>query len=96
MRAVHKYIVEPADRHGERNQTMIAEGAKLLSVGFQGWQLMVWALVDPDAKLVRRKLLVMPTGFRVDRPLSEQHFVGTATTAEGLVFHVFDDGEEAS
>jgi len=71
----------------------IPEGAHILSVGVQGDQLCVWAHVDPDARLVRRSILMAGTGHRRE-DLVWSDFVGTVQMLDGqFVFHVFDGGE---
>jgi len=61
--------------------------AQILSVGFQGEKLMLWALVDVEVRLVPRKILVRGTGhnMRSDNLI----FIGTAFKGS-LVFHVFE------
>ncbi len=65
--------------------------ADLLSVDFQnGTGLVVWALVDPENPVTSRHFAIYATG----EPLPDNpgHYVGTATTPAGIVWHVFDRG----
>jgi hypothetical protein len=72
----------------------VPEGATLLSVGAQRGDVVVWALCDPEARKVRRLLAAHPTGVELPRALRGTTFVGTAQMDDGLVFHVFDGGEQ--
>ncbi len=73
----------------------LPKGAEVLSVGAQGPDVVVWAMINPDALRVKRKLAALPTGQPVPPALRETRFVGTAQMDDGLVFHVFDGGEIA-
>ena len=68
------------------------EGAQVLSVQVQGIEPCIWALVDPDAPLVERRLHVRGTG----HPFvgNEGRFVGTFQMLRGrFVGHLFEDAE---
>lgn len=71
-------------------------GARLLSAGVQDHDIVVWALVDPYAERVWRRIAVVPTGGAP--PAESGGFLATVTMdhqVEGrLVFHLFDRGEE--
>lgn len=69
------------------------KGSIVLSVAMQHGQPHVWALVDPQAPLVRRDLRVYGTGWGMpDEPVGA--FRGTFLVNDGqFVFHVFDKGE---
>ncbi|MCT8869306.1 hypothetical protein AAEH72_16035 [Shewanella xiamenensis] len=67
----------------------IPENAQLLSVREQGDKICLWALVDPDAKKVKRDFVGFGTGHVV--PDINLTFVGTALLCSGsLVFHIFE------
>lgn len=67
-------------------------GARLLSVGAQGDDMVVWAIVDPQAKAVVRRFAVYPTGL-TEVPAHPGRFLGTVMFEGGrLVFHVFEVG----
>ena len=68
---------------------LLPEGAKVLSVGVQGNDLVLWALVNPKAKSVEAlNLKVIPTGDMI--PDGEVlDFIGTVHFPGPLVFHVF-------
>ena len=73
--------------------TMIPEGGRVLSIGTQvlNWNNIVvaWIDVEPSNRLVKRKIHFVFTASLTP----PGKFVGTATTPDGLVVHVFDDGE---
>lgn len=68
---------------------VMPEGAKLLAVQVQNGNPMLWALVDPLAKKIKRDIRVMGTGWVFD-PVGP--YVGSFQL-DALVFHVFDGGE---
>lgn len=76
-----------------RGGVEMPKGARILSVHMQNGQPQVWALVDPQAPLVKRRLRVYGTGWDVlDDPVGV--FLGTYLIEGGqYVFHVFDAGE---
>lgn len=63
-------------------------GAKVLHVGVQDSDLMLWALVDPDALPEPRNLVIAGTGHLFDLPPSGLH-LGSAQT-RSFVWHVFE------
>jgi hypothetical protein len=71
----------------------IPQGARILSCGAQGSEVVVWVLCDPDAPRVGRIVAGHPTGVKIPPALKDAEFVGTAQMDDGLVFHVFDGGE---
>ncbi len=84
-RRIYKY---PLRISGEQDVEM-PEGAELLSVGGQGGELVLWAQVDPDARLVRRKVILYGTGHELrDEP---HRYVGTVQFGI-FVWHVYDGG----
>lgn len=91
MKTVWKFTLDVTDE-----QTVeMPQGAEILLGGNQRpvniTSLEVWALVDPDAPLVRRKFAIHGTG----HPVTEGGtHIGSIITAGGaLVWHVFDHGE---
>lgn len=84
---IWKYSLDTTDNQ----QVMMPLEARLLSVQTQGGSPQLWALVDPKARQVQRRIRIYGTG----NPVGEYgKFVGTYQLAGGsLVFHVFDLGE---
>lgn len=77
--------------------------AELLSVALQGDQLVVWALVDPDhapepgyEPTGPRRLIVANTGQHVPGFPEGAKFLGTVTTDNGIVWHVWDGDYETT
>lgn len=65
-------------------------GAELLRVDFQDGMMQIWALVDPEAEIVGRRILILGTGHVVEW----QDYTYVGTTFQGpFVWHVFDAGE---
>lgn len=86
---IHKYPIEVTDYATITMPTR----SRLLSVQVRNGVPCVWALVDPTAELVERRLRVFGTGHPVDVG-GGCPFVGTFQLHGGaLVFHVFDQGE---
>lgn len=59
------------------------EGAQVVHVGQQGGVVVVWALVDPDARKREVTLRVVATGDPFDG-----YYLGTVQMPNGLVWHV--------
>ena len=89
MRTVYKYELEIADEQF----VVMPTGAELLTVQVQAGTGMVclWARVDTDAPVVRRRIWMRGTGY----PDAYDVYVATFQYHFGLVFHVFDGGEQA-
>jgi hypothetical protein len=81
---VFKYQLGP-----DRCRVELPIDANALSVGWQGNNLQLWALVDNDKDTVPRTFLTVGTGHRIDWPASKLRFVGTSHV-NGLVFHTFE------
>ena len=84
MRTIWKLPLTPFE------PVMAPRGAKALSVGMQGEDAFLWALVDPDAPEADMGIGVYGTGH--DVPPFVGRFVGTLHMedhGQRLVFHVF-------
>lgn len=66
---------------------MIPGSGKALAVGAQGEDLVMWVMLDPEARPVARKFEVFGTG--VDGVTEMHRYIGTAQI-HGLVWHVFE------
>ena len=72
---------------------MMPKGAKPISAREQGDALCVWAIVDPEAPKVSRRVYIIGTGHE-GANYGDLPFLGTALLMGGrLVIHVFDGGE---
>lgn len=69
--------------------------ARVLSVGNQRDELVLWALVDPDDELMTVKIRIVGTGNPFDFELFDDarqaKFIGTVLMGNGLVWHVFEE-----
>lgn len=68
-------------------------GSKILSTGFQGGRLMVWAEVDPANSMITRRFIICVTGHNEGEESENETFIGTVFT-NNLVFHIYDLGEQ--
>lgn len=86
MRVVWKYDLAPG-----LNELPMPEGGEILTAAAQLDTPVIWAKVDPDRTRVRRTVLAVATGQRVD---ALGAYVGTALLLGGnFVLHIFDQGE---
>ena len=91
MQTIWKYPLEVTDEQDLK----MPRGARLLHVGCQdGYQPVLWALVELSASLVARRILIFGTGYPIpDRgAVIEPAYVGTSVGTP-FVWHVFDVGE---
>lgn len=87
MSEVWKFPLDIAD---DQRLTM-PQHAELLHVGEQYGQVLLWArVIASGQRMVRREIIMRGTG----QPIWTQPYVGTVVTNGGLVWHVFDGGEE--
>lgn len=66
----------------------IPEKASILSVDIQNGGICLWALVDPNSKLVNYKFAIIGTGNPIDDSYNLQMFIGTVQQPP-FVWHVF-------
>lgn len=88
--AIYKYALPY--NIGEEFEIALPWVAKPLSVGFQGPNLVLWALVNTSADIVKATILVLWTGslsISYEKLDSRFNFIGTTTGPIGLVYHVF-------
>lgn len=83
---IYKYPLEVIDEQ----MVAMPEGARILSAQWQGRGLVAWAVVDPLAKPVQRRVRVVGTG----NPMPEFDGSYVSTVQEPgrpFVWHVFAD-----
>jgi hypothetical protein len=85
MRQVWKFDVDENE-----SPVHMPECAQILSAGFQGDTLVVWALVDIESRLTPRKICVRGTGHNIR---AENLFFIQTVFKDSLVFHVFENIE---
>jgi hypothetical protein len=92
MRTIWKFVLSL-----DENVYQIPQGAQILYVREQAGDPCVWALVDSDAALVRRRFSIIGTGDELPRPIEDgmggDYYIGSAHCGP-FVWHVFDLGEE--
>ena len=85
MATIWKYALYPGT-----NCIKIPGLDEVLSVGFQGEQLCVWCLVEPDNPMREYYFLATITGATLPGGDVLGMFVGTAQSPTGIVVHVFE------
>ena len=98
---VWKFTLPQPDDRGR--SWPVVPACELLSVGMQRDEIILWAFVprpyekDLDDELPEgpRRLIVANTGGDVDLP-GGARFLGTATSSNGIVWHVWDGDAETT
>jgi len=89
-RQVWKFNLGLIGRYVTSVPVAIPSGARLLSVGIQEDQMMLWALVDPPNKPVAREFMIIGTGVPSEAlEARAPQFIGTVQH-NGYVWHVFE------
>lgn len=92
-RVVWKFPVPMATKTG-RAFIDLPVNAEVLSAGMQLDEMVVWVLVDPitadEVPTETRRLIVANTGENVPGFPIDARFLGTLTTSNGIVWHVWD------
>ena len=87
---VWKFVVPEPTATG-RSFIDLPEDAEILSSGIQDDALVVWAAVpNPLATTHCHRLIVANTGAEIPGFPTPARFLGTVTTANGIVWHVWD------
>lgn len=89
MNVIFKYRLA---RHPDQFIRM-QEGAAVLHVAAQLEQPTIWASVDPEKRLIKRRFVIYPTGAEIS-PLLPHHVGSFLLHGGALVFHVFTDRVE--
>lgn len=86
MSAIWKFTLSDVD-----STVVMPKGAKVLEVATQVGEPTIWALVDPNADMVKRQFAVVGTGHPTDG-LDPEQYLGTCHNVAnlGLVMHVFE------
>ena len=82
MKRVFKYTINPPDESIDMPQ-----GAKIISAGQQGCDIVIWAEVDPSNELGQRNVVAIPTGF-AEIP-DCYSFIATVQCYDAIVLHVY-------
>lgn len=89
---IWKLTVDRPDDLG-RSFVELPYGAKILSAGFQGDDIVVWARLDSDRTGLlneRRQLIIVNTGQKVDIPRYSTFVATVAHPVHGTVWHIFE------
>lgn len=75
----------------------LPEGARILHVDAQRGQPMLWALVNPDAPMEKRKFRFAGTGHQIiENPDSLIHQGTFKLHGDDLIFHIFEIKEQTT
>lgn len=86
MRVIYKYTLSLIDRQNIEMPT----GYEILSIGVQGSNLVLWAMVDPEMKETKVPIEINGTGNGfVEFEGEEKKYIGTVQL-EFFVWHVFE------
>lgn len=86
MSAIFKYPLPVADR----SVVVLPRGAEIVHIDAQGFELFVWAVVDPDVPpTVEHEYRIAGTGHPFDGEGLEHRV--TVQMVNGLVWHVFEE-----
>lgn len=86
---IHKYQLNLS----YQQKVKMREGAKILSVGVQKGEVMVWVEESLDAEYVHRHIYGVVTGQGLPA-FERKTYIGTVLLAEDtFVFHLYDAGE---
>ena len=85
---IHKYRLEITGRQ----IVLMPEGAKVLHVGVQRFDLCLWAQHRQDRPATERHFAICGTGHELPR-LETRTYIGTVVT-EPFVWHVFELSEK--
>ena len=83
---IYKYKI-PAPIADGVSTVEMPKFATILSVGIQQDEMVLWAVVDPKTIVRKYHLQLVNTGN--DVPEGTGEFIGTATSSNGIVWHVF-------
>ena len=87
MLKIFKYEIEPKDYIEFR----LPEKAQILTVQTQNDRGCLWALVNPDNKIITRYFCLIGTGHPIKEDIFSLSYCGTFQLIEGnLVFHLFE------
>jgi hypothetical protein len=88
--SVWKFPIDPFDTVS----VPMPQGAEVLTAAMQGEVLCIWALVNPDARLINHKFAIAGTG-HTRHDLEFATYIATVQMLGGaMVFHVFDLEED--
>lgn len=84
MKTIYKYQIEIQDKF----TLEMPKHAKILTVQTQFGTPCIWAKIDPDEPIVKRKFLLLGTGHDASK-VYEELYIGTFQM-HSFVFHLFE------
>jgi hypothetical protein len=90
MRSIFKYEVPLADYFSLE----MPAGADILTIQVQNERPCLWAIVDKDAPMKTRRFATYGTGWELPPEEFLGKYAGTVQRNFGLVWHIFDLGED--
>jgi hypothetical protein len=88
MKTVYKYTL-----NWDKPEIQLPKDAKILTVGYQGNDLMMWVEmgVDKEVEVETRNFHIFGTGWPIKEDMGVDYvYIGTAFAYNGLVFHVYE------
>ena len=84
MKTIHKYqmkdLVSPV---------MMPEGAEILAIQLQDSMICIWAMVDKDAQMIERYIVVCGTGQKLPEDMRGYKYI-TTLQMNVYVWHLFE------
>jgi hypothetical protein len=85
-RKIFKYPLKITDQQ----TILMPAGARILSAQYQGAELVLWALVNPDGAPIRRYIWIIGTGNPMPSKLLN-HIDTVQMPSHPIVWHVFEE-----
>lgn len=84
MKTIWKFTLDITDLQ----DVAMPEGAEILTVQTQRNKICIWAVVDPEARIICRRFRIAGTGHAID---GRNGYIGTTMTdGSDFVWHVFE------
>lgn len=92
MKTIYKYPLPTPAMDSNFVIIEMPDGAQPLHVDVQHGQVCIWAVVDPERPMVRRRIRVIGTGLDAS-DVEHIAYIGSVLLLNGtFVFHIFDAG----
>lgn len=86
MVTIYKYSVPITDEF----ELALPLGAHILAFQNQDNEPVIWALVNSENEMVKRKFAIRGTGNPIESSTADDVYIGTIQTQMGLVWHLFE------
>lgn len=84
---IYKYVLE-----NDVNTLEVPPLTEFIKLGYQTEGFVIWAMVEPNVRTVKRLVILIATGMDVPDP-TLYAYLDTLQTPTGFVFHAFVDLE---